>query len=43
MTTGTSGPDGIPQDLPLAQKFNHLEAAFPSATSSLSVVMNAGA
>jgi RND superfamily putative drug exporter len=41
MTTGTSGPDGLPQDLPLAQKFNHLEAAFPSETSSLSVVVKA--
>ena len=39
MTTGTSGPDGLPQDLPLAQKFNHLQAAFPSETSSLSVVV----
>ncbi|HWC28390.1 MAG TPA: MMPL family transporter, partial [Solirubrobacteraceae bacterium] len=39
MTIGSSGPDGLPQDLPLAQKFNHLEAAFPSETSSLSVVV----
>ncbi len=41
MTIRSSGPDGLPQDLPLAQKFNHLEAAFPSQTSSLSVVVKA--
>jgi RND superfamily putative drug exporter len=39
MTIGSSGADGLPQDLPLAQKFHHLEAAFPRETSSLSVVV----
>jgi RND superfamily putative drug exporter len=39
MTTGTSGVRGIPQDLAIVQKFNHLEAAFPTETSALSVVV----
>ena len=39
MDTGTSGVDSLPQDLAVVQKFNHLEAAFPSETSSLSVVV----
>ena len=41
MTTGTSGVRGIPQDLAIVQKYNHLESAFPSETSSLSVVVKA--
>ncbi len=39
MQTGTSSVDSLPQDLAVVQKFNHLEAAFPSETSSLSVVV----
>jgi uncharacterized membrane protein YdfJ with MMPL/SSD domain len=40
MTTGTSGTDALPQDRVVVQKYNHLKAAFPSETSSLSVVIN---
>ena len=32
MDTGTSGIDALPQDLAVVQKFQHLEAAFPSET-----------
>src|SRR5918994_469445 len=39
MTTGTSGTEALPQDLAVVQKYNHLQAAFPSETSSLSVVL----
>jgi uncharacterized membrane protein YdfJ with MMPL/SSD domain len=39
MTTGTSGTEALPQDLVVVQKHNHLRAAFPSETSSLSVVV----
>jgi uncharacterized membrane protein YdfJ with MMPL/SSD domain len=39
MTIGTTGVHALPQDLGLVKKFNHLDAAFPSETSSLSVVV----
>ena len=39
MSTGTSGTDALPQDLAVVQKYNHLKAAFPKETSSLSVVV----
>ncbi len=39
MNTGTPGVDTLPQDLAVVQKFEHLKAAFPSETSSLSVVI----
>jgi RND superfamily putative drug exporter len=39
MSIGTSGVNGLPQDLALVQTFRHLEAAFPRETSSLSVVI----
>jgi RND superfamily putative drug exporter len=39
MTIGTTGVHSLPQDLGLVKKFNHLEAAFPKETSSLSVVI----
>ncbi|MDX6690295.1 MAG: hypothetical protein QOG15_1752 [Solirubrobacteraceae bacterium] len=39
MTIGTTGVHALPQDLGIVKKFNHLEAAFPSETSSLSVVV----
>jgi len=41
MDTGTSGVDALPQDLAVVQKFQHLEAAFPSETDALSVVVKA--
>jgi uncharacterized membrane protein YdfJ with MMPL/SSD domain len=41
MSTGTPGLDTLPQDLVVVQKFEHLQAAFPSETSSLSVVVRA--
>jgi RND superfamily putative drug exporter len=41
MNTGTPGVDTLPQDLAVVQKFEHLKAAFPSETSSLSVVVKA--
>ena len=39
MQTGTPAMDTLPQELTVVQKFNHLKAAFPSETSSLSVVI----
>jgi len=39
MDTGTPGTETLPQDLKVVQKFEHLKAAFPSETSSLSVVV----
>jgi uncharacterized membrane protein YdfJ with MMPL/SSD domain len=39
MTIGTTGVHALPQDLALVKKFNHLDAAFPSETSSLRVVV----
>jgi uncharacterized membrane protein YdfJ with MMPL/SSD domain len=39
MTTGTSGTEALPQDLAVVQKYNHLTAAFPRETASLSVVV----
>jgi RND superfamily putative drug exporter len=39
MNTGTPAMDTLPQELKVVQKFNHLKAAFPSETSSLSVVI----
>jgi RND superfamily putative drug exporter len=39
MQTGTPSTDTLPQELTVVQKFNHLQAAFPSETSSLSVVI----
>jgi RND superfamily putative drug exporter len=41
MDTGTPGIDTLPQELVVVQKFEHLRAAFPSETSSLSVVVKA--
>ncbi len=41
MNTGTPGIDTLPQELVVVQKFEHLRAAFPSETSSLSVVVKA--
>ncbi len=41
MHTGTPGIDTLPQELVVVQKFEHLRAAFPSETSSLSVVVKA--
>ena len=41
MHTGTPSMDTLPQELTVVQKFNHLKAAFPSETSSLSVVVKA--
>ena len=41
INTGTPGIDTLPQDLAVVQKFEHLKAAFPSETSSLSVVVKA--
>ncbi len=41
MDTGTPGTDTLPQDLAVVQKFEHLKAAFPSETDSLSVVIKA--
>ncbi len=41
MDTGTPATDTLPQDLPVVQKFNHLKAAFPSETDSLTVVLRA--
>jgi uncharacterized membrane protein YdfJ with MMPL/SSD domain len=39
MTTGTPGVDTLPQGLAVVQKLEHLKAAFPSETSSRSVVI----
>ena len=39
MSIGTTGVHAMPQDLAIVKKFNHLEAAFPKETSSLSVVV----
>ncbi|MDP1848565.1 MAG: MMPL family transporter [Solirubrobacteraceae bacterium] len=39
MTTGSTGVHAMSQDLPLVQKYNHLDAVFPRETSSLRVVV----
>jgi uncharacterized membrane protein YdfJ with MMPL/SSD domain len=39
MNTGSPGTDTLPEGLKVVQKFEHLKAAFPSETSSLSVVI----
>jgi uncharacterized membrane protein YdfJ with MMPL/SSD domain len=39
MDTGTPGTDTLPQGLKVVQKFEHLKAAFPSETDTLSVVV----
>jgi len=39
METGRPGTETLPQELKVVQKFEHLKAAFPSETSSLSVVV----
>lgn len=41
MDTGTPGTDTLPQGLEVVQKFEHLQAAFPSETDTLSVVIKA--
>ena len=41
MDTGTPGTDTLPQELEVVQKFNHLEAAFPSETDSADIVIRA--
>ncbi len=39
MDIGSTGTDTLPQELEVVQKYNHLQAAFPSETSSMSVVI----
>ena len=39
MDTGTPGTDTLPKGLAVVQKFEHLKAAFPSETDTLSVVV----
>jgi len=41
MNTGTPGTDTLPKDLQVVQKFEHLSAAFPGETGSLSVAIKA--
>jgi uncharacterized membrane protein YdfJ with MMPL/SSD domain len=41
MQTGTPGTDTLPKGLEVVQKFDHLQAAFPTETASLSVVVKA--
>jgi uncharacterized membrane protein YdfJ with MMPL/SSD domain len=41
MNTGTPGTDTLPRDLKVVQKFEHLSAAFPGETGSLSVAIKA--
>jgi uncharacterized membrane protein YdfJ with MMPL/SSD domain len=41
MDTGQPGTDTLPKGLAVVQKFEHLKAAFPSETDSLSVVVRA--
>ncbi len=41
MDTGTPGTETLPKGLAVVQKFEHLKAAFPSETDSLSVVIKA--
>ena len=39
MNTGNPATDTLPKDLEVVQKFEHLQAAFPNETDSLSVVI----
>jgi RND superfamily putative drug exporter len=41
MNTGTPGTDTLPKGLKVVQKFEHLSAAFPGETGSLSVAVKA--
>ena len=41
MHTGRASTDTLPQDLAVVQKYQHLQAAFPSETDALSVVVTA--
>jgi RND superfamily putative drug exporter len=41
MDTGSPGTETLPKGLAVVQKFEHLKAAFPSETDSLSVVIKA--
>ncbi len=41
MSIGSPAMDTLPQDLRVVQKYNHLQASFPSETSSLDVVIRA--
>jgi RND superfamily putative drug exporter len=41
MQTGTPGTDTLPKDLAVVQKYEHLQGAFPSETSALTVVVKA--
>src|SRR5215207_6547688 len=41
MQTGQPGTDSLPEDIPVVQTFKRLQAAFPSETSEMAVVLKA--